>query len=255
MKNRKVLFVGIVIIISLLHGCGKKDETDAGKNTGADTPPDWQTVIAQPSLRMRSRPAVDSETITLIPFKGQVQVLTNSSEKCIVAGYEGSWDFVKYGDKTGWVFDVFLLSGKIPEDRSGFWGTYKYHNYIHRGGNPSWITLDPSGRYRQIMSSGQPGDKISYKIIEGGFRQEDDKIIFLDPDNGFIEEVDMYGTVQSRKTITPDYLIEKELFMKRCIVTGKPFLVKAEFKDKVTFTMHLPVETYSYDKWQDGEKR
>ncbi len=71
-------------------------------------------ISANSGLRMRDKPNLSGKKLDVIPYGDRVNWLAENDEIVYLAGTNGKWTKVKWGETTGWVYGGFL-SGLNPE--------------------------------------------------------------------------------------------------------------------------------------------
>lgn len=72
---------------------------------------------AKSGLSLRENPAIDAKVIDKIPYGTKITLLTTDEEKktIVTEGMEGSWEKVKYNNKTGYVINSYLFPLPPPK--------------------------------------------------------------------------------------------------------------------------------------------
>jgi len=65
-------------------------------------------VIAKSGLRLRDEPSVNSKIITTIKSGEHVLIIRENVKSETISGHTGSWIYVEYLGKQGWVFDAYI---------------------------------------------------------------------------------------------------------------------------------------------------
>lgn len=90
--NKGLLFVSLFFIFY------------ASSNTSIDE----RYVIADSGLSLRQEKTVNSNRVALIPFGEKVTVLKISHKQEVIDKEKGTWIFVQWKERKGWVFDAFI---------------------------------------------------------------------------------------------------------------------------------------------------
>ena len=90
-------------------------------------------VLAPSGLNLRKDADPNSAKLDLIPLGGKVTLLTASTAKNLtVDQLSGGMAKVKYGDKTGFVFDGYLSRFPAPKQSINTPGGYTLENYVEK---------------------------------------------------------------------------------------------------------------------------
>lgn len=90
-------------------------------------------VLAPSGLNLRKDADPNSAKLDLIPLGGKVTLLTASTAKNLtVDQLSGGMAKVKYGDKTGFVFDGYLSKFPPPKKAINTEGEYKIETYVEK---------------------------------------------------------------------------------------------------------------------------
>lgn len=93
MKYKKLIII-LTIVSAWFSSCSKKELIIYSN--------------AQSGLRMRSQPNLNSEKITIFPYKERALVLEKSNELVEIDGQHNYWYKIKYLFNTGWVFGAYI---------------------------------------------------------------------------------------------------------------------------------------------------
>lgn len=66
-------------------------------------------VKAKSGLIIRNHPSLDGQKIGVIPYGAYIEINKKITEPEIVSGKEGQWSEINFNNKTGWVFDGYLI--------------------------------------------------------------------------------------------------------------------------------------------------
>jgi hypothetical protein len=91
-------------------GVVTEEKAKAPQKSSENTSGEWHTVIAEPNLVVRSKPAVTGEKLGNVPHGGKVKVIEKTDKTDSIGGRDGVWVKIEWQDTTGYAFDAFLES-------------------------------------------------------------------------------------------------------------------------------------------------
>ena len=69
---------------------------------------EYKWISAEAGLRFRSEPNLKSDTLSLIPYNSQVEIISGSKNKEKIGNIEDYWYNILWNSQKGWVFGGFL---------------------------------------------------------------------------------------------------------------------------------------------------
>jgi hypothetical protein len=116
-------------------------------------------ITAESGLRMRSKPDLQSEKVSLIPYGTEISVLEKSAEKKTVKNITDYWYKTCWENKTGWIFGGFTTTKMI--NRQSVYDTMLIGTHLF---SLQWISWEKFGN----AEIGKTGDNYSIKGRQDG---------------------------------------------------------------------------------------
>ncbi len=158
------------------------------------------------SLNILSKPSISGKKIGNIPYGARITVLKKTQKAYTSEGIKGHWVKVKYGKRTGYIFDGYLT--KLPAPPRNCKGLKHYADR----------KLGRIGKQRKVVFDGNRNSDAYHVIYWQKYRYN----TILGEEEGY----ESFGTILSFKNIS----MEKAFLIGRLWVKGlknKPFAVQS----------------------------
>ncbi|MGB5598880.1 MAG: SH3 domain-containing protein, partial [Thiothrix litoralis] len=98
----------LCVALALIAPTAIAEKALTTQQASASASGEWHTVIAEPNLVVRSKPAVTGEKLGNIPHGGKIKVIEKTDKTDSIGGRDGVWVKIEWQDTTGYAFDAFL---------------------------------------------------------------------------------------------------------------------------------------------------
>lgn len=184
---------------------------------------EWGRIDAKVGLNMRLKPSTKSKVVVMIPSNKLVEIIEKHKEKVVIGGKKGRWVKVKYGKKTGWVFDAYLRLAR-GESRTGEWNLrLRGDGSLYMDGNSQTLNYNDEqetkiyyilGNYRIIKTS-----KNEIEMVFFGLLRIKSRVDYLSEDcNGCGHDCNLLG--KEREDSSREIVFVERVKLIR--VTGNP---------------------------------